>query len=204
MLQEYLLLPNRVVVCCHGADGLEIFGINTKLGMNSWDKFEPLAIAQGFEVIVLDLINDNFYNCDVVIKDVIDSLPSDAEIHLLGHSMGGLSSRLYLKRYGVSRITSYIALDSPEYGDKKPFLNLQCWPTSLFIKELNKDDPTPGAIPYIQLTARYPQVLPGALYYAFPNVEHVDMVTNDDVLAMTLKLLNRNYSDMQSNGGFGF
>ncbi len=88
----------KVLICCHGADGIQFLGIDTPYGVRSWDKLRPIAEAAGFVVVVLDLGNDNFHNADLV-DDAIMARPAGDEIYLLAHSMGGLSARLCLKRY---------------------------------------------------------------------------------------------------------
>lgn len=170
----------RYVVLAHGWDG------GTTLGPLSWGASLPLWEAAGYTPVVVSLPNDNVAGAGVI-RDAIDALPAGSTVHLVGHSMGGLSSRHYMKFLGGdTRVSSYTSIDSPQYGVPwvKAFLygNMQMWSGSTFLGALNAPDATPGPAPYLQLTLDYPQALPGATVVTItslsPTATHKSAVTD--------------------------
>lgn len=77
-----------------------------------------------------------------------------AKVDVITHSMGGLSSRWYLKFLGGdAKVDEWVSLGGPNHGtDTARF----CWqtscsemrPGSAFLSELNAGDETPGAVNY--------------------------------------------------------
>ena len=77
-----------------------------------------------------------------------------AKVDLITHSMGGLSSRYYLKNLGGdAKVDEWVSLGGPNHGTD--FANF-CWDTSCsemrigspFLTALNSGDETPGAVRY--------------------------------------------------------
>jgi pimeloyl-ACP methyl ester carboxylesterase len=61
------------------------------------------------------------------LKKIVDSLPRDCRVHLVGHSLGGLVARWYVQEHGGhARVTQTISLGSPFGGTARahpfPFL----------------------------------------------------------------------------------
>src|SRR3954451_16243609 len=76
------------------------------------------------------------------------------KVDIIGHSMGSLNSRWYIKFLGgESKVDDWVSLGGPNHGTE--FANL-CFSTSCvemrvgstFLKELNEGDETPGAVTY--------------------------------------------------------
>ena len=77
-----------------------------------------------------------------------------AKVDVISHSMGGLSSRYYLKNLGGdASVDEWVSLGGPNHGtDTANF----CWSTacsemrigSSFLQALNSGDETPGAVSY--------------------------------------------------------
>lgn len=182
------------VILCHGWDG------RTNLGPMEWQTFAPILMSAGYEVWSPSLGRDNIENADII-RMMVDLRPADEPVHIVAHSMGGLSSRYYLKNLDSSRIKTYIALDSPQYGipgQKAFWFNMwQIWSGSSFIAGLNADDPTPGTLPYVQLTCDYPQLLPGAYTKALTGVDHKNMVVDPATLDIVVRVLQGDYSMLE-------
>ena len=186
------------VILCHGWDG------KTNLGPMEWSTFAPILMGAGYEVWSPSLGRDNIDNAAIIAANV-DWLLAEEKVHIVAHSMGGLSSRYYLKNLGgASRVSTYIAMDTPQYGvtwSKALWFNMwQIWSGSSFIAGLNAPDETPGDLPYVQLTCDYTQLLPGAYTKALTGVTHKDMVTDPATLELVVRVLQGDYSELTFNG----
>ena len=187
------------VILCHGWDG------RTNLGPMEWQTFAPILMSAGYEVWSPSLGKDNVANADII-AGFVGLQPAGERVHLVAHSMGGLSSRYYLKYFvGHERVSTYIALDTPQYGASwwKAFWfgnTAQLWEGSTFIKNLNSPDATPGDTTYVQLTCDYTQLLPGAYTKALTGVTHTDMVTDPATLNLVVRILQGDYSELTFNG----
>lgn len=189
------------IVLAHGLDSF--IGWDTPLGPLEWNAADAVFSGAGYVTHKPSLGNDNPTNAQII-KDMVDAIPFNETVYIVSHSMGGLSSRWYLKYLGGAvRVTSYIALDTPQTGTwdaLNPFKwEPQITPVAPFIKTLNTPDATPGTLPYVQLTCQYPTLLPGVLYKAFPTLTHKTMVTDPNVLALVLLLLSGDFSALQVN-----
>ncbi|HET9256390.1 MAG TPA: alpha/beta fold hydrolase [Pseudonocardiaceae bacterium] len=79
--------------------------------------------------------------------------PSTVKIHLVGHSMGGLSARYYLKVLGgLGNVATYTALGSPQHGSVLGCVTVpdQC-PGNQVLRDLNHGDDTPGSVYYTSI-----------------------------------------------------
>ncbi len=70
------------------------------------------------------------------------------QVILIGHSMGGLASRAYLRAHGKARVAKLITLGSPHHGSRLAMLGLgvnarQMEPESAWLEGLSR----PGAVP---------------------------------------------------------
>jgi len=77
-----------------------------------------------------------------------------APVHFVTHSMGGLSTRYYIKNLGgESKVEDWVSLGGPNHGTETANLcfEVSCEEmriNSKFLKELNAGDETPGAVHY--------------------------------------------------------
>jgi len=78
-----------------------------------------------------------------------------AKVDIISHSMGGLSSRYYLKNLGgTAKIDEWVSLGGPNHGTDTAnlcFWNTSCFemrPGSTFLNNLNSVDETPGTVNY--------------------------------------------------------
>lgn len=87
------------------------------------------------------------------LKAFIDGL-GVPQVHLVGHSMGGIEARYYLKFLGgTAKVIDLTTIDSPAYGFWWGcFLpgGFMC-PGSAFYSHLNEGDDTPGPSRYVEL-----------------------------------------------------
>lgn len=108
---------------------------------------------------------DTVRNAGLIAKrvDEIKAETGAAKVHLIGHSMGGVSTRYYVKKLdGLPNVASYTAFGIPQHGARKkgegPFdpcspLALvpdQC-PTGPVLTALNAGDDAPGEIHYTSI-----------------------------------------------------
>jgi triacylglycerol lipase len=77
-----------------------------------------------------------------------------SKVDIITHSMGGLSSRYYLKKLGgTTKVEDWVSLGGPNHGTNAAYACFtvaceQMRPGSTFLKELNENDETPGAVRY--------------------------------------------------------
>lgn len=120
------------------------------------DGYRPFTVNLGFPGV------DTVRNADVIGAEVdkILAVTGASKIHLVGHSMGGLSTRYYIKmRNGLSKVATYTAFGTPQHGN--PGHTCQPWepvpdqcPSGKVMKDLNAGDDTPGAIYYTSIASK--------------------------------------------------
>ncbi|MFI7445465.1 lipase family alpha/beta hydrolase [Nonomuraea indica] len=129
------------------------------------DSFAPMKTAlqqAGHPAYAIDLPGEeNVANANAIaalVEQVRRTHGAD-RVSLVGHSMGGLSARHYLKSLGGSATTlSYVSMGTGQRGYWPACLlpaaqGGQMCPTSTFMKQLNSGDPTPGAVRYTVLAS---------------------------------------------------
>lgn len=87
--------------------------------------------------------------------DQIRAATGAAQVDIISHSMGGLSTRYYLKNLGgTAEVDEWVSLGGPNHGTTTAnlcFWNTSCFemrPNSTFLNALNSGDETPGAVTY--------------------------------------------------------
>lgn len=137
----------RVVLLVHG------YGCSRGV----WWKIRRELEAAGHVVATLSLtpplagIDTLETQLDQRIREVCAATGAQS-VHLVGHSMGGLVSRAYLKRHGAGRVTQLITLASPHRGSELARLGMgenarQMQPDSAWLNALGE------ALPAIAVTS---------------------------------------------------
>lgn len=112
------------------------------------------------------------------------------QIEVIGHSMGGLVLRYYIKRLGGDKTAShYISFGTPQHGTVIGKLwpctsTNQMLPGSDFLKDLNAGDETPGPVKYTSIRTNTDEIvlsetspiLEGASNHLVPWAEHLELV----------------------------
>jgi triacylglycerol lipase len=105
--------------------------------------------------------NSNQSNATIAnqVRDAVNSLRAStgaSRVDIVTHSMGGLSSRYYLKNLGGTAVVDeWVSLGGPNHGTNTAYL---CYPFSAgcrdmvpgsgFLNSLNSGDETPGGVRY--------------------------------------------------------
>ncbi|WP_394847289.1 hypothetical protein LZC95_07460 [Pendulispora brunnea] len=130
---------------------------------------------------------DNIVNARAI-ADIVDTARRETKaekVHLVGHSMAGLSMRYYIKRMGgAANVRSYVAFGTPQYGFSVACILAetnggQMCPSSAFLKDLNAGDDTPGNVAYFAYrstkdTPGITRLDGGACFVELPDVSHFD------------------------------
>jgi pimeloyl-ACP methyl ester carboxylesterase len=79
---------------------------------------------------------------------------------LIGHSMGGLVARAYLRRFGAARIARLITLGTPHHGSVLAYMFpgrslAQLRPGNAWLAELNSNEGGPAPIPITSIWSRH-------------------------------------------------
>jgi triacylglycerol lipase len=120
--------------------------------------FQPMAdnlTSHGYPATPLDLRGFDMKKDAAAISAAVDRIhrqhPSD-RVALVGHSIGGVSARWYLKEMGgADKVATYVAFGSPQYGSPGACgqqAGPEVCPGTPFLATLNKGDDTPGPTRY--------------------------------------------------------
>ncbi len=79
-----------------------------------------------------------------------------AQVVIVGHSMGGLVARTYIRRYGGARVRRLITLGTPHAGSRHAYLMsgdslVEMRPGSAYLAALAKRDDNEAAVPIVSL-----------------------------------------------------
>ncbi len=130
---------------------------------STWNTMIDRFVAAGYprDRMLAITYNSNQSNATIAnqVRDAVATLRSRtgaATVDIVTHSMGGLSSRYYLKNLGgTSVVDEWVSLGGPNHGTSTAYL---CYlfsagcrdmiPGSSFLNNLNAGDETPGAVRY--------------------------------------------------------
>jgi triacylglycerol esterase/lipase EstA (alpha/beta hydrolase family) len=132
--------------------------------------------------------------------DAVCESTGAAKVALIGHSMGGLVSRAYLRRFGAERVDRLVTIGTPHHGSilawSFPGRSLaQMHPGGAWLAELNRAENEPPPVPIKSIWSRHdcmviPQasaVLAGADNVAVIGVGHNALLTDDQALRATVR-----------------
>jgi len=181
------------IILVHGFTG-------TPSSMNTLkSRFE----AQGRQAFAIDYTSENNVTNAQALATFINSVKAQtgaSQVDLVGHSMGGLSTRYYIKRLnGAGNIAQYVSLGTPQYGVWSACLLLtsyggQMCPTSSFLKDLNSGDDTVGSLLYTTIYSTSDGTVPtsssrldgGACFKQVSGVSHSGLLTDQGVFDAAL------------------
>ena len=83
-----------------------------------------------------------------------------ARVVLVGHSMGGLVARAYLRQRGPARVERLITIGTPHHGSvlARAFIGrclAQMRPGSVWLEELNRNETRPAPLPMMSIWSRH-------------------------------------------------
>ena len=127
--------------------------------------------AQGRLAFSIDLPGQNNITNAQALATFVNNVKATtgaAKVDLVSHSMGGLSTRYYIKSLGGgANVSEYVSLGSPQYG-----LTIACFlftsaggqmcPWSSFLSGLNAGDDTPGTLLYTTIYSTGDEVVPNS------------------------------------------
>lgn len=136
---------------------------------------------------------DNIENAEYLQTFVseVEELTASDTVDIVGFSMGGLSSRYYIRFLGGgSEVGRYVSIDTPQYGDPAACLlpaegGGQMCPFSDFLSNLNRGDDTPGDVTYTTILNQQSNPAFGRLRNGPREIsvsgEHNSLLTSPDV-----------------------
>jgi triacylglycerol lipase len=159
--------------------------------------------AQGRQAFSIDYSTENNVTNANQLATFINSVKAQtgaAKVDLVVHSMGGLSSRYYLKNLGgTANVSEFVSLGSPHYGVISACLlpssfGGQMCPFSSFLSSLNSGDDTPGSLLYTTIYSTGDSTVPnsssrldgGACFKQVTGVSHSGLTTNATVFTHVL------------------
>jgi triacylglycerol lipase len=142
--------------------------------------------------------NDNLVNAKVI-RDVV-AARGWSRVAIVGHSMGGLSSRQYVRFDGGRKVTAvYVSLGTPQRGLPvacflAPSNGGQMCPDSAFLTKLNAGDETPGATKWTSVYSTTDGLVPtsasrlvdGACDVKVTGPDHGQLLTDPAVFRIVL------------------
>ena len=155
--------------------------------------------AAGREAVAIDLPSeDNVVNARAI-RDFIAGQGWD-RADIVGVSMGGLSSRYYVKELkGTGVIDAYVSLGTPQYGlwsacALPSWYGGQMCPSSGFLNNLNRRDDTKGQVYYTTIFSTTDGVVPvsasrldgGACFVQVSGVGHTELDDDEAVFGHVL------------------
>ena len=165
-----------------------------------WDDTIAALRAAGHPVLAVDL-EPLFASIDTYAK-IVDAAVNEicqksgsSQVALVGHSMGGLVIRAWMRAHGASKVAKVLTLGTPHAGTKiaprtrTPNGQQMAWKSPWLGALLEQESDATRALIRIALTPHdnivYPQreqVLPGATPMVFDGIGHLQMCLNKPVI----------------------
>lgn len=136
--------------------------------------------------------------------DAILAVTGAARVAIVGHSMGGLVARAYLRRYGAAKIAVVVMVGAPHHGSVHAHLFpgtclAQLRPGNAWLAELNRSESSPPAVRLVSLWSWHdsmvaPQTsarLAGALNIELRGVGHNALLGDRHVFGLVARELTR-------------
>jgi len=130
---------------------------------SNWDQMKARFVADGWHDFELYAYTYSVFSSNATnaaeVRDQVDEImrkTGATKVDIITHSMGGISSRYYLKNLGGStKVDAWVSLGGPNHGTEA-VENQKCGftpcleivPGSAFLAALNAVDETPGLVRY--------------------------------------------------------
>jgi triacylglycerol lipase len=169
-----------------------------------WDDVATDLRAHGHAVLAVNLeplftsIDDYAPIVETAVATLLKATGA-SQVVLVGHSMGGLAIRAWMRAHGTARVARVLTLGTPHAGTqveprtRTPNGRQMLWHSPWLAKLLDSEAPTTRAAVHIALTPQdnivFPQreqVLPGVPVTEFPGIGHLQMCLDDQVRAWVL------------------
>ena len=151
--------PDAGTEASHVDPILFVHGFTSNAG--AWDNMRSRFVADGWESnrLFAYTFSSSTSNATVA-QDIanrvaaIKAATGASKVDIITHSMGGLSSRYYLKNLGgTANVDDWVSLGGPNHGTTWAYFCfstpcIQMRPGSSFLNSLNSVDETPGAVNY--------------------------------------------------------
>lgn len=170
-----------------------------------WDTITPKLRAQGHSVLTLDLeplftsIDDYAPLIDQAVTQLCVQTGAD-QVVLVGHSMGGLAIRAWLRAFGAARAAKIITLGTPHRGTQAPQWAStpngaqMAWESDWLADLAQSETPATRQRMSLALTQHdnivYPQCeqqLTGAQVTEFNGIGHLQMCLDNGVIGWLLR-----------------
>ncbi len=174
----------------------------------TWGDMIARFAAEGRTAVAIDLLTEDNVKNAAQIRDFIKAR-GWTKVDLIGQSMGGLSTRYYVKTLGTSVVDTYVSLGTPQYGIYSACFLFQSsggqmCPSSSFIRNLNTGDDTPPgsgatAVSWTTIYSTGDSYVPnsasrldgGACHVQVSGVSHNDMDNDAGIFAHVRAAVNR-------------
>ncbi|MGH8850494.1 MAG: esterase/lipase family protein [Casimicrobiaceae bacterium] len=146
--------------------------------------------------------------------DAICAATGAARVTLIGHSMGGLVSRAYLRRFGPERVARLITIGTPHHGSVLAWLAVgyclaQMRPRSRWLAALNRAEGETPPVPMFAIWSRHdsmvaPQAsaeLAGAHNIALTGIGHNALLNDAGVMERVARVVAGGPADREPAAG---
>jgi triacylglycerol lipase len=131
----------------------------------SFDVMAERLQRRGHTVVAIELPGDDNVANAKAIRDLV-AVRGWTKVAIVGHSMGGLSSREWIRFFGGRKVAvTYVSLGTPQRGltvacVAPPENGGQMCPDSPFLKTLNAGDQTPGTLTWTSVASTTDELVP--------------------------------------------
>lgn len=183
-----------------------------------WDKVAQALRQAGHTVLAVDLepvftsIDDYAPQIERAINTLRDQTAAP-QVVLVGHSMGGLVIRAWLRVHGAQQAAKIITLGTPHHGTRAaqwvttPNGAQMTWRSAWLAELARAESPATRRLMQLALTRHdnivHPQreqVLDGASVTEFSGIGHLQMCLNDGVIAWLLRQVSATDANMGRDG----
>jgi triacylglycerol lipase len=166
-----------------------------------WDDVAPRLRAQGHDVLAINLeplftsIDDYAAHIEASVQALLQH-SGQTRVALVGHSMGGLAIRAWMRQYGSERVARILTLGTPHAGTKAAKSNRtpngrqMLWNSAWLQGLAESETDAQRALMRIALTPQdnivFPQraqTLPGITPVVFEGLGHMELCSAPEVIA---------------------